>query len=59
MPDSFDGFCSLWLEADPGGDEGYVFTSPAFFNYVFDKHNFSIVSNPFDYNKPYALSTHD
>ena len=19
MPNSFDGFCSLWLEADPGG----------------------------------------
>ena len=37
-------------------DEGYVFTSLAFFNYVFGKYNFSIISNLFDNNrpKPYA-----
>ena len=33
IPDSFDGFCSLWLGANSGGlDEEYAFTSPAFFN---------------------------
>ena len=39
-------------------DEGYVFTSPAFFNFVFDKCNFSIISSLFDDNKPNELSMH-
>ena len=36
-----------------------VYPSPAVFNYVFDKCNFSIISNLFYYNKPYALGTHN
>ena len=32
---------------------------PAIFKHVFDKCSFSITSNLFDNNKPYALSTHN
>ena len=53
MPDSFDGFRSLWSGADPKEwDKEYASTSPAVFNYVFDVYNFSIISNLFDDNKP-------
>ena len=57
-PDTFNGFCNLWLGADVGGGIR-VFTLPALFNYIFDKYNFSIISNLFDNNKLYALSTHN
>ena len=32
---------------------------PAIFKHAFDEYNFSIISNLFDDNKPYALSTHN
>ena len=32
---------------------------PAIFKHVFDEYNFSMISNLFHYNKPYALSTHN
>ena len=32
---------------------------PAIFKHIFGEHNFSIISNLFDNNKPYALSTHN
>ena len=57
MTDSFDGFCSLWPGADSGGmDEGMYSPHQLFFDYVFDKYNFSIISNLFNDNKPYALA---
>ena len=62
MPDFFDGFCSLiiWSEADLGGyDEGYGIHPPAIFLNVFDVCNFFIISNLFDSNMPYAISTHN
>ena len=33
--------------------------SPAIFKIVFDAYNFSITSNLFESDKPYALSTHN
>ena len=45
----FDGFYRLLPGADSGGwDEGYLFISLAVFNYVFDKYDFSAISNLFD-----------
>ena len=59
MPDSFDGFCSLWPGANPQGeDKGYASYPPAIFKNIFDAYNFSIISNRFDNYKPYALNTH-
>ena len=43
-----------WGRIRRGGDKGYVFTSPAFSNYIFDKYKFSIISRLFDNNKLYA-----
>ena len=55
MPDFFDGFYSLW----PGAlDEGYASFPLAIFKNVFDVYNFSIISNLFHSNKPYAFSTY-
>ena len=42
-----------------GWDKGYAFTSTVLFNYVFDVYTFSVISNVFDNNKPYVLSTHN
>ena len=57
MPDSFDGFWSLW---QGGSDEGYASSHvpPAIFKNVFDVYYFSIISNLFHSNKPYAFSTY-
>ena len=51
-----DGFCCLWPETDPGGR---MRDPPASFKHVFDVYNFSIISNIFDSDKPYALSTYN
>ena len=60
MPDSFDGFHSLWLEAVPGGVGLKVcIHAPAIFKNVFDVKNFSIISKLFDSITPYASSTHN
>ena len=48
MPVSFDGFCSLWPEADLGVRMRRIHTPPAIFTNVFDVYNFSIISNLFD-----------
>ena len=63
MLDSFDDFCSSWSRADPGGRMkargiGYILPL-AIFKSVLDVYNFSIISNLFDSNKSYALSTHN
>ena len=56
MPGSFDGFCSLWPRADPGGRmRGSLCILPsAIFKNVFDAYNFSIILNLFDSDKPKA-----
>ena len=59
MPDSFDGFCSLWPGADVGGRMRGMHPPPAILKNVFDAYNFSITSNLFGSNKPHALSTHN
>ena len=41
-----------------GGCEGCI-SPPAILKHVFDEYNFSTISNLFDNNKPYALSTHN
>ena len=38
---------------------GVCILPPAIFKNVIDVYNFSIISNLFDSNKPYALSTHN
>ena len=48
MPDSFDGFCSLWPGANLGNRIRGMHPPPAIFKNVFDVHNFSINSNLFD-----------
>ena len=64
MPDSFDGFCSLWPGVDNEGvrmrDSLCILPTDIFKN-VFDVglYIFSIILNLFDSNKPYALSTHN
>ena len=60
MPDFFDDFCSSSPRADPGvrmkaRGIGYILPLAIFKN-VLDVYNFSIISNLFDSNKPYALS---
>ena len=53
MPDSFDGFCSLW----PGVRWGICIPPPAIFKNIFNVYNFSIISNLFYSNislTPYA-----
>ena len=45
------------IGVDPVG--GGCIPPPAIFKNVFDEYNFFIISNLFDYNKPYALSTHN
>ena len=64
MPGSFDGFCSLWSGVD--NERGRMRDSVRIlpkdnFKNVFDVglYIFSIISNLFDSNKPYALSTHN
>ena len=55
MPDSFDGFCSIWLGANPKGEDevfAICILPPAIFKNVFDVYNFFIISNVFDSNKP-------
>ena len=39
------------------GDVGGASSPPAIFKHDFDECNFSIISNLFDKNKPYVLST--
>ena len=54
MPDSFDGFCSLWPEADPGEYRMRgMHPPPAIFENAFDVYNFFIILNLFD--SKYAL----
>ena len=54
---SIVGSCT---RADPvGGNMGDASPPPTIFKHVFDEYNFSIISNLFDNNKPYALSTHN
>ena len=57
MPDSFDGFRSLWPGADPGGRMRGMHPSTSHFQNFFDVYNLSIISNLFD--STYALSTHN
>ena len=54
MPDSFDGFPSLWLGVDPRGSMRGMqcIQQPAIFKNPFDVYNFVIISNLFDCNKP-------
>ena len=59
MPDSFDGFCSLWPGVD--NEEGQMrdnlcILPTNIFKNVFDVnlYIFSLISNLFDNNKPYA-----
>ena len=59
MPDSFDGFCSLWPGAGPEGRMRGMHPPPAIFENVFNVYNFSIISNLFDSGNPLALSTHN
>ena len=59
MPDSFDGFCSLWPGADPVNRMRVCIRLLDIFKIVLDVYNFFIISNRFDSNKPYALSTHN
>ena len=50
------------IRAGRGGSRGNVgdaSSPPAIFTDVFDGYSFSIISNLFDNNKPYALSTHN
>ena len=50
------------IRAGRGGsrrDVGDAFSPPAIFKHVFDEYSFSIISNLFDNNKPYTLSTHN
>ena len=42
-----------------GGRIRVMILPPAIFNNAFDIHNFFIISNLFDSNKPYTLSTHN
>ena len=42
-----------------GGMWGMHLPPPAIFKHVFNEFNFSIISNLFDNNKSYALSTHN
>ena len=56
MPDSFDGFCSIWPEADSVGRMRVCIHPTAIFKNVFDVYNFSIILNFFDSNKPHALT---
>ena len=56
MPDSFDGFCSLWPGADAGSRMRVRNHPSTIFENVFDVNNFSIISNLFDSDKPYALT---
>ena len=42
-----------------GVGQGACIYPPAIFKNVFDVHNLSIISNLFDSNMPYALSTHN
>ena len=64
MPGSFDGFCSLWPGVDNEGgrmkDSLCILPTDNFKN-VFDVglYIFSVISNLFDSNKSYALSTHN
>ena len=60
MPDSFDGFCSLWPEANPEGSVEEYASSHQPFSKIFLMHiyNFCVISNLFDNYKPYALSTY-
>ena len=51
MPDYFDGFCSLWPGANPGGYMRGMHPPLVIFKNVFDVHNFFIISNPFDSDK--------
>ena len=48
IPDSFDGFCSLWPGTDPGRRMRGILLPPAIVKNVFDVHNFSIILNLFD-----------
>ena len=41
------------------GDVGDASSPPAIFKHFFDEYSFSIISNLFDKNKPYTLSTHN
>ena len=64
MPDSFDGFCSLWPGVDNERDkmrDSLCILPTDIFKNVFDVglYIFSIISNLFNSNKPYALSTHN
>ena len=57
MPDSFDGFCSLGLGANPGRwewDEGMYSPHQPFLTMFLINTKFSIILNLFDNNKPYA-----
>ena len=59
MPDSFDGFRSLWPGADSGGRMRDMHPLISHFQKRFDVYYFSIISNLFDSNEPYVLSTHN
>ena len=65
MSDSFDDFCNLGYvlprrsgsKGVGGGCNGCI-SPPAILKNIFHEYNFSIISNLFDNNKPYALSKH-
>ena len=59
MLDFFDGFCSLWPGANSDGRMKGMHPTTSQLKNVFDVYSFSIISNLFDSNKPYALSTHN
>ena len=51
MPDSFDGFCSLWRGANPGVRMRGMHLPTSHFQNAFNVHNFSMVLNLFGSNK--------
>ena len=56
MPNFFDGSGSLWPGADPEGRMRVCILPPVNFKNVFNVYIFSVISNLFDRNKPFALS---
>ena len=56
--DPHGGKQGILKEANSGGMSG-MHPPPAIFQHVFDEYKFFIISNLFDNNKPYALSTHN
>ena len=59
MPDSFDGFCSYGESGSRGRMRGMHPQHQPFSKNAFDAYNFSIISNFFDSDKLYNISTHN